>query len=210
MKATLVPAAALLVLLTGLSPTIAAQSSPKQTTPTPPAASPTADSKATEAAKSELFAEYKKRIDAYLKVHDEAKKNAPALKQTSDPAEIKQAQDALGARIRELRANAKQGDVFSPEIVTYFRTLLVPPLNAEDSHKTKAVLKDDAPPPEKINFAVNAKYPSSETLPTVPGKVLLHLPTLPKTLEYRIIGKALVLRDVDADIIVDFFPNAIA
>lgn len=204
MKATLGPAAALL-LLTGLSPMAAAQSQA-----TPPATPQTFDAKTGQPTNGgQILADYKKRIDAYLKVHDSAKKDAPALKQTADAAVIKNAQDSLGAKIRELRADAKPGDIFTPEIASQFRTLLKPPLNAEDGHKTKAILKDDAPPPEKINFAVNAKYPSKETLPTVPAKVLLHLPTLPKTLEYRIIGKALVLRDVDADIIVDFFPNAI-
>jgi hypothetical protein len=207
MKATLVPAAALL-LLASISATTAAQSSTNKTRP--PAAPQTVDNKTGEATNGgPIFEDFKKRIDAYLKVHDEAKKSAPALKQTNEAAEIKQAQDALGARIRELRADAKQGDIFTPQIASHFRTLLVPLLQAEDGHKTKEILKDDAPPPSKINFAVNAKYPSSETLPTVPAKVLLHLPTLPKTLEYRIIGKALVLRDNDADIIVDFFPNAI-
>jgi hypothetical protein len=35
------------------------------------------------------------------------------------------------------------------------------------------------------------------------------LPQLPEDVEYRIVGKTLILRDVDANIIVDFIPNAI-
>jgi len=206
MKAILAPAVTLL-LLTGVLPTVAAQSGRPST---PPAAPQTFDARTGEATNgAQILVDFKKRIDAYLKVHDEAKKNAPPMKQTTDSGAIKEAQDALGARIRELRADARQGDIFTPQIAGHFRTLLTAPLNSEDGHKTKEILKDDAPPPSKINFAVNAKYPSSETLPTVPARVLQHLPTLPKTLEYRIIGKALVLRDNDADIIVDFFPNAI-
>jgi hypothetical protein len=37
----------------------------------------------------------------------------------------------------------------------------------------------------------------------------MNLPKLPPELEYRIIGKNLIIRDVDANIIVDFVPNAI-
>src|SRR5690242_2710801 len=104
MKATLAPAAAL-ILLTGLSPIAAAQTGTRNS----PAA-PAVDAKTGEPTNgAQILADYKKRIDAYLKVHDEAKKDGPALKQTSDPAEIKKAQDALGSRIRELRADAKPG-----------------------------------------------------------------------------------------------------
>ena len=56
---------------------------------------------------------------------------------------------------------------------------------------------------------MNAKYPSGETLPTVPPNLLANLPTLQKDVEYRVIGRTLILRDVDANIIVDFIPNAI-
>ena len=50
---------------------------------------------------------------------------------------------------------------------------------------------------------------AAATLPTMPAKLLLNLPTLPKELEYRIVKKDLILRDVKGDIIVDFIPNAI-
>jgi hypothetical protein len=39
--------------------------------------------------------------------------------------------------------------------------------------------------------------------------VLKNLPKLPDALEYRIVGKNLIIRDVEANIIVDFVPNAI-
>jgi hypothetical protein len=56
---------------------------------------------------------------------------------------------------------------------------------------------------------VNSDYPEGKTLPTVPAKVLLNLPTLPKTLEYRFVDKHLILRDTPANIIVDYIPNAL-
>ena len=44
---------------------------------------------------------------------------------------------------------------------------------------------------------------------TMPPSLLAALPQLPKELEYRIIGKYLVLRDVDAALILDFIPAAV-
>jgi hypothetical protein len=60
-----------------------------------------------------------------------------------------------------------------------------------------------------VTFKVNASYPDDTPLPTTPPQVLRNLPKLPEQLEYRFIGKTLVLRDVNADIIVDFMPNAL-
>jgi hypothetical protein len=42
----------------------------------------------------------------------------------------------------------------------------------------------------------------------MPPTLLAVLPELPKGLEYRLIGKTLILYDADASLIVDFIPNA--
>ena len=60
-----------------------------------------------------------------------------------------------------------------------------------------------------IVLKVNATYPTDTPLPTTPPQVLMNLPKLPEQLEYRIIGKNLIIRDVDANIIVDFMPTVI-
>src|SRR6185503_10583184 len=53
--------------------------------------------------------DFKTRIDAYMKLRKEAVRDAPALKETKDPAKIKAAQDAMSMQIRAARATAKQG-----------------------------------------------------------------------------------------------------
>lgn len=153
--------------------------------------------------------DFKARIDKYLEVRNTATKDAPSLKETKDPAKIKTAQDAQGVLIRAARANAKPGDIFTHDIRGKFRRLLSPELKGEDGADAKKTLKDDAPSVSAIPFKVNATYPEGKPLPTVPVNLLLNLPTLPKELEYRIIDKHLILRDVDANIIVDYIPNAI-
>jgi hypothetical protein len=150
--------------------------------------------------------DFKTRIDQYVELHNEAAKDI-SFKPTNNPAEIKAAQEALAERIRSARADARPGDIFSPEIRARFRELLAPTLKGEDGRDAKAVVKDDAPP--AVPFKVNARYPEGAPLPTVPAKLLLNLPPLPKHVEYRIIDKHLILRDVDANIIVDYIPNAI-
>ena len=45
-----------------------------------------------------VLADFKSRIDAYMKLRKEAVKDAPRLKETKDPAKIKAAQDAMSVR----------------------------------------------------------------------------------------------------------------
>jgi len=149
--------------------------------------------------------DFKTRIDKYLEVRKQAAKDAPSLKETKDPAKIKAAEDGLALKIRVLRTTARPGDIFTPEISASFRRMLSPELKGKDGPETKEILKDDAP--KSVPLKVNAKYPEGKPLPSVPSNLLLTLPTLPEELEYRIIGKHLILRDTGADIIVDYIPN---
>jgi hypothetical protein len=151
--------------------------------------------------------EFKERIDKYVELHRRAAKSAPPLKETTDPHQIKNAENSLAAAIRAERSAAQPGDIFTPAIQDNFRKLLSPPLKGEDGRDAKQILKDDAP--GGVLLKVNAKYPEGAPLPTVPAHLLANLPTLPKEVEYRIIGKHLILRDTEADIIVDYIPNAI-
>jgi hypothetical protein len=151
--------------------------------------------------------DFKNRIDHYLDIRKQAAKDAPKLKETKEPVKIKAAEDALAERIRALRADAKPGDIFTPAIQKVFRQLLAPELKGETGKDIKEILKDDAP--KAVPLKANAKYPEKAPLPTVPAKLLLNLPTLPEELEYRIVGKDLILRDTGADLIVDFIPNVI-
>ena len=64
--------------------------------------------------------EFKKRIDAYIKIHNEAEGKVPAPKKTDDPKEISEREKALGDMIMTLRANAQPGDIFAPDYQPYF------------------------------------------------------------------------------------------
>jgi hypothetical protein len=153
------------------------------------------------------LADFQERVKEYVEVHKEAAKDAPALKETSDPAKIREAQLALAKKIAAARTNAQPGDIFTPEVRTRFRQLMYPELKGAEGRETRQEIKEDKPT-KPVPFKVNAPYPEGEPLPTMPPNVLQNLPQLPEELEYRIIGKTLILRDVKANIIVDFVPNA--
>jgi hypothetical protein len=155
---------------------------------------------------AQVLQDFKKRIDAYMELHNRLEKRTPRLKETDDPAKIKASQDALAAAIRSERAAAKQGDIFTPEIAERLRRLMHPEVTGNKGAETKKTIKEDAPP--AVAVKVNAKYPEDAPLPTVPPNLLASLPQLPEDLEYRVIGNNLILRDVHANVIVDFLPRA--
>ena len=80
---------------------------------------------------------------------------------------------------------------------------MYPELKGDDGPETKEASRATRGRP-RCRLKVNAKYPRRAPLPTVPPNLLARLPQLPEDVEYRIVGKDLILRDVDANIIVDF------
>ena len=151
--------------------------------------------------------EFKKRIDDYVELRNKLKKRTPRFKETNDPARIQASQEALAEGIRAARKDAKPGDIFSPEIKQLFRRLMYPELKGPEGADAKQAIKEDAP--KGVAIRVNAKYPETAPLPTVPPNLLAALPKLPEDLEYRIINKDLILIDVSANVIVDYIQHAI-
>jgi hypothetical protein len=158
-------------------------------------------------ADAQIQQDFQKRVQAYMDLHNRMLKQAPPLKKTDDPAEIKAATKSLADAIRGARANAKPGEIFTPETAQLFRRLMYPEVAGPGGKETKNRIKDEGP--AAIPLKVNAEYPEKAALPTVPPKLLASLPQLPKDLEYRIVGHDLILRDVHANLIVDFIPHAI-
>ena len=60
------------------------------------------------------FKEFHDRVEEYEKLHKDAEKGLPKLKKKDDPEAIAARQQALVNKIRELRSNARQGDIFTP------------------------------------------------------------------------------------------------
>jgi hypothetical protein len=158
-------------------------------------------------ADAQAIADFHRLVGQYRELHEKVAKGPAELKQTNEPAKIRQAQQTLAARIRAARKDARAGDIFTPPVRESFKRLMAPEMRGAQGREKKAEIREDAP--KAIALKVNAHYPEKEPLPTVPASVLANLPKLPEDLEYRIIDRHLILRDVDANLIVDFIPNAI-
>ena len=143
---------------------------------------------------------FKTRVDEYVKVHNDAESKVPKLTETSDPSKVHQREAALGEMIKSLRPTAKEGDVFGADFRPILEREVRTDFRSRSAADRKAIIQELPP---KMKLAVNMTYPGSLPLATFPARLLRKLPDLPPELEYRIVGRHIVLRDVTANVIVD-------
>ena len=156
-----------------------------------------------------LVERFRDRINAYMALRMRAVEVTGSLEPAADAGALTAQRQALGAEIRRRRADAKHGDIFTPEIRRRFRELLAPVFEGERSEDVRFRLNDDAPDVDAVPLEVNARYPAGLPFPTTPWPILARLPSLPAGLFYRFIGGDLILLDEPADLIVEFMRNAI-
>ena len=106
-----------------------------------------------------------------------------------------------------LRPQAHQGDVIVPSAASAIRQQVADAFASPKRDLLMDALAEQndtggkSPPAELINQHVDA--------PRVPPLLLEILPPLPKQLEYDFIDRTLLLRDVDADVVVDYLPDTL-
>lgn len=157
--------------------------------------------------------EFQEEVDEYAEFHT---KQLEKLKRhmTGDPADTDAMQKALAAVIVEKRDKEKEGDFFEAEIQPVFRRLIAEQLKGPDANDARKAVLEGNPAEEDEGetfpfvLKVNTPYPDGAPRSTVPPSVLLTLPPLPECLQYRFVGRDLVLVDSVAQIIVDFLPGA--
>lgn len=154
-----------------------------------------------------LIKNFQDRVAQYIKLHKQVAASLPALKSTASAQELAQHRRLLGQRISAARGQAKQGAIFSPAISAEFRRLIRMAMRGNNAGRIRAGLKETVQPGLRIR--VNKPYPETAALPSTPPTLLLNLPKLPPELDYHLVGRDLVLRDVAADLVVDLIPAAI-
>lgn len=156
------------------------------------------------------MADFRAKVDAYVKLREDLASGGPKLKETIDPTAIGEAEKVLAAKIRAARSSAKRGDIFTPATEAMFRRLLRPQVTGTaDAVQNKETIKDDAPKPAEVPFKVNGEYPKDAPLSTVPPDVLKVLPPLPENVQYRFVGKHLILYCTRGNLIIDYMLNAV-
>jgi hypothetical protein len=151
-----------------------------------------------------VYGDFIQRVQQVLKLH----KNVPGLRNTRKHQEIVDRRSALARNIREERKDAKQGDIFSPEITEVFQRVIQSTFRGPGAPNVRKTIRQGEPL-KGWRLTVNGDYPEHLPVTTIPPTLLLNLPQLPTGMEYRIVGHDFVLEDTQARLIVDFIPGAL-
>ena len=146
------------------------------------------------------------RLDGYLKLRASLVKGLKPLAPTPNPAELAARQAALAAAIKKGRAAARPGDLVPQTVAAQIAKAIDDDFTRRSAADERATFSEV---PNAVRPAINQTYPADAALPTVPPLLLLNLPRLPDSLQYRFYARHMLLLDADAQIIVDYIPNVL-
>lgn len=149
------------------------------------------------------FKAFLDQAQEYVKLHKTIEATLPPMKDKEElPEMIAAHQQALARKIREARPNAKRHDIFTQESQEAFQRAFRSTFRGPNARHAIATMQQGAPLKE-IHLKVNQVYPDGVPHTTVPPTLLQKLPKLPDELEYRIVGRDLILLDLRANMVVD-------
>jgi hypothetical protein len=168
-----------------------------------------------------VLKKFQQEIQEYVALRKKLTKDAPAAR--SSPEELAAFQRNLTEATVRHRRGEKQGNIFKPEVEAAIRRILArefsgpegPALikavksgnpSVEGTPSPRDPTKETKPP---VVVAVNAIYNDAAPFSSVPPTLLQNLPLLPEEVRYRFVGRALILRDTEANVILDFIRDVI-
>lgn len=150
---------------------------------------------------------FEERVKEYVKLREGLEEKMPKLSKEAKPEEIEAHKKSFQEIVRAARANAKPGDIFTPDIVDYIRATIKREFKGKDLRELReTVLEAET---KGVPVRVNYPYPETKELGEMPPTLLLILPQLPKQVRYRYVGKHLLLVDRENGLIIDYTLNAL-
>ena len=150
----------------------------------------------------ETLAEFSRRVQDYAALRSRLEVGLPPLVVTTNPDEIETFEHRLAERIRHARGS-RRGQVFIPAMEGQLKRMMTA---RADPITVNAIMDDN---PGEFDVDINETYKKKYALGTMPPKLLLLLPDLAPDLQYRFVGRHLILYDTRANMIVDEIPYAL-
>jgi hypothetical protein len=172
----------------------------------------------------EVLHKFQKEVEEYVDLHQDLLKRIPTVTPQSTAEEIQAHRKKMTDAIRAERAAEKQGAIFKPKVAAAFKELIRKELAGPAGPAILEEMQSGNPKVEgtptqqnptrevqtRVPVAVNAVYPDNAPSSGVPSSLLLRMPPLPEQVVYGFVGRALILRDTEAAVILDFVPDAVA
>jgi hypothetical protein len=169
------------------------------------------------------FKEFQDELEEYLELRQKVLARMRRVARKSTGAQVAAHQQAFTDAVMAARKGAKRGMIFKPEVETAFRSILQKELAGAQG---VAMIKDikqgnpdleGNPVPQNparevmapVTVSVNVFYNEAAASSSVPPSLLLKLPLLPPELSYGFVGRALILRDAEANVILDYINDVV-
>jgi hypothetical protein len=148
--------------------------------------------------------QFVRATEDYAFMHRRLERRLPVLEVNANPETIRRAIDAMSAAVRAERAAAQPGDLFNPAVRAALRTRIAKALRSHGYTPLDVMAAERAEgvDPSAATLRVNGTFPWSMATAMFPC-ALEALPPLPPELQYRLVGRDLVLVDVHASVIID-------
>jgi hypothetical protein len=146
-------------------------------------------------------------IAKYMAMRRNLRSEVSGPVKNSSSSQVTNASDALAGAIERARQGAQVGSIFSAPVAAVIKRRIADAVRTENLAPVLADIDDEGQAP--MAPKVHLRLPVSAQMATMPASLLKVLPALPKELEYRILGRYLIIRDVDASLILDYIPAAV-
>lgn len=171
----------------------------------------------------ETLAKFQREIEEYVQLRTKALTHITPVTAQSTPEELTAHQRALTQAIVAYRKGEKPGNMFKPSVAAAIRRTLQREFSGPNGPAMMKEIKSGNPKVEgnpnpkdpsketkqPVTIAVNAVYPDAAPFSSVPSTLLLKLPPLPEEVRYRFVGRALILRDTQANVILDYLMDVV-
>jgi hypothetical protein len=166
---------------------------------------------------------FEEEVAEYVELRQSVITKIPEAAATSDADQLAAHQRAFTAAIVRYRKGSKRGDIFKPSVEAALRRILQKEFSGPGGQDLIKAIKQGNPKIEgnpspadpskesrrNVDLSVNAVYDSAAPFSSVPPGLLLKMPLLPESVRYRFVGRALILRDADANVILDFIQDVV-
>jgi hypothetical protein len=155
------------------------------------------------------FVRFQQAVDAYMELHERVERALPPLRVTPDMEQIAAATAAMAAGMRAARPTAVEGEIFNAEIAAILRQTLpdlVP--RAEPDRDVLLFGDDEEERPALWRPLIHDEFDWTDGAYMSP-LVLMALPPLPEELQFRFVGRDLVIVDLHSNLIVDVLPDVL-
>ena len=148
-------------------------------------------------------------IAKYMALRQRLRSEVSGPVKNSSSSQVTNASTALAGAIERARKDANVGSIFTAPVDLVIKRRTDDAVLTEKLVSVLADIDDDDDGKAGPSPKVHLRLPVSAQMATMPASLLKVLPPLPKELEYRILGRYLILRDVDASLILDYIPIAV-